>query len=209
MKIADFKNHQITRTCTVEHKDYRAYKPDLMRDFQCRCCYCDLDQGMITAPFHIDHYIPEKAFTGVRESLKTDYANLMLACPKCNLAKRDQFEGNLLLEKPTNELFYKPDETDYNSIFFRNELGGIDSGDPKGLEMIKRLRLYRPIHNLAWLVEKLENICDSLEEQIKSASDNQKRKRLEALAGQISRIHLQKERLLRSAYLQISPLPSD
>ena len=50
-------------------------------------------------------------------------------------------------------------KTDYNRIFYRNELGGIDLDDPKGCEMIKLLKLYCPVHNPAWLLERMERLC--------------------------------------------------
>ena len=99
-----------------------------------------------------------------------------------------------------NELFYNPVAVDYNKIFYRNEYGGIDSDDEKGREMIKRLRLYRPIHNLAWLVERLETIMDKLDAKIAQETEEKKREALEDIRNKFAYIHAQKERAFRAAY---------
>ena len=37
--------------------------------------------------------------------------------------------------------------------------------------MIKLLKLYRPIHNLAWLMERLEKLTLNLEEEAENEKD--------------------------------------
>ena len=163
MKIKDFKTHTITRSTPPHFSSYGDYKPYLERDFGERCAYCNLHSKRITTPFEVDHFIPRKAFEGVRPSLDTDYKNLVYACKKCNVAKSGKFEGDLTEVSPTNTLFYDPVLVDYNSIFYRNELGAIDSDDSKGKNMIKMLKLYRPIHILAWLCEEIRLTKDKLQ----------------------------------------------
>ncbi len=146
MRYAAFKNHKIQKTCKEKFDDEKKYRDILKKDFSDRCCYCNMPGGLVTTPYHIEHFIPKKAFEGKRDSLKTDYQNLMWSCPKCNLSKGDKYKGDLEHDdRIVNELFYNPVMTDYNDIFYRNELGGIDSEDPKGREMIRLLKLYRPI----------------------------------------------------------------
>ncbi|MBE6817912.1 MAG: HNH endonuclease [Ruminococcaceae bacterium] len=157
MKTHNFKNHCITRSSPPHKSDYHEYKVYLKKDFCERCAYCNLRVDYLTTtPFQIDHFIPKKAFDKEKPELLTDYNNLIYSCSKCNNAKRAQFEGDLTATEPTNELFYDPVKTDYNTIFYRNELGAIDSDDEKGKDMIKRLKLYRPIHMLAWICEQLD-----------------------------------------------------
>ena len=154
-----------------------------------------------TTPYHIEHFIPKKAFEGKRDSLKTDYQNLMWSCPKCNLSKGDKYKGDLEHDdRIVNELFYNPVMTDYNDIFYRNELGGIDSEDPKGREMIRLLKLYRPIHNLAWLVERLELLYDRIEDMEKRETDRERRQLLAKIKGKVSDEYMKKERVFRAAY---------
>lgn len=89
---------------------------------------------------------------------------------------------------------------DYNRIFYRNELGGIDSDDQKGREMIKLLKLYRPVHNLAWLLERMERLCAQLEERQKTEKNLGKRQLLESAAGKVARECVKKEKLFRAVY---------
>lgn len=201
MKYADFKEHEIKRTCKKSFDDESKYRKYLREDFQHRCCYCNMDERLITQSYHIDHFIPKKAFKGKRDSLKTDYNNLMWACPKCNMSKSGKYEGDLIHNpRIENELFYNPVETDYNSIFYRNELGGIDSDDPKGRDMIHLLKLYRPIHNLVWLVERLDRFCETLERQIKKEADPERKKLLESAHGYALKAYRDKEKEFKAAY---------
>jgi len=146
------------------------------------------EKNLDIAPFQIDHFIPENTFKGRRDELQTKYDNLMLSCPKCNRAKSDQYSGDISSPAIENDYFYNPDFIDYNTIFYRNELGGISSDDEKGKEMIKRLKLYRPIHNYAWVLEKLDTIIARLEQQIKT-SDGETKKNLQSLQEQLMAKH--------------------
>ncbi len=166
MKIRNFKTHNISRSSPPHFNDYHDYKPFLETDFNGRCAYCNLIDNRSMVPFEIDHFIPRKVFEKSRPELETKYENLIYSCKKCNGAKSSKFDGDLSLKNPTNELFYDPVIVDYNSIFFRNELGAIDSNDPKGKSMIKALKLYRPIHILGWLCEQINTTADKLESAI-------------------------------------------
>lgn len=169
MSLSKFRNHNITRTCDKEYKDYHSYQKFLLTDFSCRCCYCNIHKKTLgTSSFQIDHFVPKKRFEGKRDELLTKYDNLMLACPKCNRAKSDQFEGDIFSATIENDLFYNPDYVDYNTIFYRNELGGISSDDEKGKDMIKRLKLYRPIHSYAWVLESLDRLINQIDAKLNS-----------------------------------------
>lgn len=187
MKYERFKDHVIKRTCQESFDKPRKYKPYLQKDFHGRCCYCNMPEDLLTVPYHVEHFIPESAFKGIKDSLMTDYNNLMWSCPKCNLSKGDKFSGDIRQNnKIENKLFYNPVETDYNNIFYRNELGGIDSDDPKGREMIKILKLYRPIHNFALLYERYEKLAVKLEQQQKEETDPERKRMLENVAGKVA-----------------------
>ena len=166
MKIDNFKSHSIVRSTPPPKGHYRDYFEDLKKDFGGKCAYCNLSYDSITTPFEVDHFIPKKTFQDVKPHLLTDYTNLVFSCKKCNLAKRDQFLGDINLPNTTNELFYDPVLTDYNTIFYRNELGAIDSEDEKGKKMINLLKLYRPIHILGWVCEKIDSLADMLEARV-------------------------------------------
>lgn len=161
-----FRDFKIERTCTKEYKDYHSYLRYLRDDFQHRCAYCNLSDTQITTPFEIDHFIPEDVFKNEWPELEAMYANLVYSCKKCNVAKSNQYGGDIRKHEIRNELFYEPEETDYGEIFFRDEDGGICSNDEKGKDMIIRLKLYRPIHNLAWICEITKATLDKLSAQI-------------------------------------------
>ena len=200
MKSTSFRTHRITRTCNRQYNDYRSYLPSLMVDFSERCCYCNIHRDTLgTAPFQIDHYIPQKHFEGERDELLTLYSNLILACPKCNRAKSDQFEGDVAATPLENQLFYNPDIVDYNTKFYRNELGGISSDDDKGKDTIKSLKLYRPVHNYAWVLERLSSLITKINTQICSASGEDKKK-LEALRDKLAYKHYMMHLHFLSAY---------
>lgn len=201
MKYEKFREHQVERTCKEHFDKYPKYKPYLRKDFQDRCCYCNMHSDLLTISYHVEHFIPIKVFEGKKDSLLTEYENLMWACPKCNLSKGDKYKGDFEnSSKIENELFYNPVEVDYNDIFFRNEIGGIDSEDAKGREMIKILKLYRPIHNLAWLIERLEKLALNLEQAAEAETDIERKKLLKDAAGKIALEHLKKSKLFRAMY---------
>ena len=202
MNSTSFRSHTITRTCDKKYKDYHSYLPFLRNDFSNRCCYCNIHQDTLgTASFQIDHYIPKKHFEGKRDDLLTLYPNLILACPKCNRSKSDQFEGDLTSPILDNQLFYNPDIVDYNTKFYRNVLGGISSDDDKGKDMIKRLKLYRPIHNYAWVLEKLSSLIEQTNIKISSASGDEKKK-LEAVRDKLAYKYYMMHGHFLSAYRQ-------
>ena len=200
MKIADFRSHSIQRTCTKKYIDYHSYKKYLQEDFSHRCCYCNLCEDMIgLVPFQIDHFIPRKHFTKVRDSLETEYENLMFSCPKCNRAKGDQYEGDLKSPQIENRLFYNPDQVDYNLIFYRDEFGGIASDDPKGQDMIRRLKLYRTVHRYAWILEKLDLLIARLEEKI-SRETGEEKIRLERTLTELLQEYRKIDKQFRAIY---------
>lgn len=201
MKYENFKNHEIRKTPGIHYRDLNRYRPYLSMDFEQRCCYCNMHEDTLTSPFHIDHFIPVAVVEGKKDDLKTDYENLMWACPKCNIAKGSKYPGEFVdTGRIENGYFYNPVETDYNTIFFRNELGGIDSTDPKGRQMIKDLKLYRPIHNLAWLLEKLESTHELLDKAIDSETDPEKQAEWKEKQRRIGNYYMKMAATFKAAY---------
>lgn len=174
-----FRNHENKRTCTKTYANYQDYKQYLASDFSHRCAYCNLLDSKITSFFEVDHFVPQAETKKNKDFvfLDTDYNNLVYACRNCNNAKSNIFEGDLTIDPYENKRFYDPVKKDYNEIFERNKYGAISSADSKGKSMIVDLKLYKPIHNLAWICEQL----DSLSERLKNASgneQNQERKKI-------------------------------
>ena len=201
MRHERFKEHKIQRNCEEHFDRPQKYKSYLQKDFHGRCCYCNMPENLLTVSYHVEHFIPQNAFKGIKDSLWTDYDNLMWACPKCNLSKGDKYQGDFFQsDKIENELLYNPVETDYNDIFYRNELGSIDSDDFKGQEMIKLLKLYRPIHNLAWLLERYEKLVLQLEAQQEKETDLEKKRILGEAAGKVARKCVKIQIAFRAVY---------
>ena len=200
MKLKDFKKHTIIRSTPPRQAKYADYKPFLKKDFCGRCAYCNLSDEAITTPFEVDHFIPKAIFKEHRMDLDTDYTNLVYSCKKCNNAKRHQFSGDIHSAHPTNELFYDPVLVDYNNIFYRNDMGAIDSDDGKGKESIVRLKLYRPIHILAWVCEEMNETAEKLETAVKAEQDAERKKPLEKALPTINSQYRKLNRLFIAAY---------
>ena len=141
-----FRNEWPVRTYSGKKLlDYRRYKDSLAQDFNHRCgyTYClDFWFGGKTN-FQIDHFKPKSKFP----ELETEYNNLVYSCSYVNRAKSD--DVGLYLD-PVNE--------DYNSHFYRDELGNIypreDSQAAK--YMYIRLKLYLKRHSIIWMLDQLE-----------------------------------------------------
>jgi len=177
-----FREFTIIRNCNKEYKQYSTYKPHLKNDFKNRCAYCNILDSSITTPFEVDHFIPKNTFKHDWPECDTLYGNLMYSCKKCNGAKSDQYSGVLDKENFVNDEFYNPVDSDLGEIFFRNEVGGIDSEDKKGKEMIQKIKLYRPIHNLAWIVEKLQLTLENINKKLDTVDRDTSEGRLLLLA---------------------------
>ncbi|MBX4263770.1 HNH endonuclease [Clostridium estertheticum] len=167
-----FRDFRIIRTCTKKYTVYGTYKPSLRKDFKGRCSYCNLLENSITTPFEVDHYIPRDTFKDDWPELDTLYENLVFACKKCNIAKSSKYTGNISNKRVINEEFYNPVDVDYGTIFYRNDAGGIDSYDAKGKDMIAKLKLYKPIHNMAWICENLNATLEKIDIQIEKSYKN-------------------------------------
>lgn len=158
-----------------KYASHSSYKVFLREDFHQRCAYCNLKDDQITTYFEVDHFIPSEICKEYnRLDLLTDYSNLIYSCKKCNVAKSNKYYGPKNTNNLENKLFYDPVVIPYENIFFRNELGGIDSYDVKGRQMIVDLKLYRLSHNLVWLSEEMERICCLLNKKIVNESDERK-----------------------------------
>ena len=202
MKYDEFRNFKITRTCNKEYKRYKSYKKFLKKDFHNRCAYCNTWDFIIEPlGFAIDHYVHRKTFKNIDKTFNNNYNNLMYVCPKCNREKSDKFKGDTNKLEIKNELFYNPVEKDYNQIFFRNEFGGIDSEDEKAREMMKELKLYRPLYNFAWLLEKLINTREKIKSKINENNISlEKKEKLEKCLTKINDYYIDMEKLFKKSY---------
>ena len=89
---------------------------------------------------------------------------------------------------------------DYNGIFYRNEFGAIDSDDGKGKRSITNLKLYRPIHILAWVCEEMNETAEKLEAAVQIERDTERKEALEAALQKIEHQYRKLSRLFIAAY---------
>ena len=175
-----FKKHRIERTCTKKYTDYHSYKSSLQKDFGGHCAYCNLNEEWVAPlPFEVEHFIPRTILKAQgRKDLDTDYRNLMLSCPRCNKLKGNRFEGDITEYEIRNPYFYNPAETDYNTIFYRDEKGRIHSDDELGQQMIRMLRLYRPSKQVAWMLDELKEVLNRIEGRLSRETDPKRAEKL-------------------------------
>ena len=112
----------------------------------------------------------------------------------------NEFKGEIGTDKIQNLFFYNPDDTDYNTIFTRDEMGRIQSQDILGKDMIKRLQLYRPTKQMTWFLEELQLVYDEIGGKLKLESDNKKREKLECAYYKIGNTLFQKHRFFVHSY---------
>lgn len=198
-----FKKHRIVRTCTKTYKDYRSYKSSLQRDFGGHCAYCNLNEEWVAPlPFEVEHFIPRAILTAQgRKDLDTDYRNLMLSCPRCNKLKGNRFEGEIPERDIRNPYFYNPVDTDYNTIFYRDEKGRIHSDDELGQKMIEILKLYRPSKQVAWLLDELKEVLDRIEGRISSETDPQRIEKLKDAQLHLEAVLYKMKRIFVHSYM--------
>lgn len=63
------------------------------------CAYCDSKVSQV-AQFHIEHYRPRARYP----QLVLEWANLTVACPRCNSEKRDKFSEKLRFVNPFEDV---------------------------------------------------------------------------------------------------------
>lgn len=67
--------------------------------------------------------------------------------------------------------------------------------------MIKELKLYRPLYNFAWLLEKLINTRDKIKDKINDNNISlEKKKKLEECLVKINDYYIDMEKLFKISY---------
>ncbi len=88
---------------------YESYRPWLRDDFDFRCVYCLKREtwGQVTFEFELDHFEPQS----VNPQLRLDYLNLVYACRRCNVVKRDQTVADPFVRLRSTHVTTLPDGT--------------------------------------------------------------------------------------------------
>jgi HNH endonuclease len=139
---------------------YRSYRETLREDFNKRCGYCDDSDHFSIRSFAIDHFVPQnpKGFTHNIEP--NYYYNLVWACSYCNLAKSNEWFTNVAeIHNDGNKGFLEPTNEEYTNLFKRDKDGKIicnDINPSLAEDIIDKVKLWYPVHNITWRLEKLD-----------------------------------------------------
>lgn len=111
--------------------------------------------------FHIDHFVP-KSIDGDRVN---DYYNLVLACPKCNLAKSDKWPTEDA-QRPNNGTvgFVDPATEEFDEHLERNDQGYVVGKTLVGKNMCRMLHLDIRRTDIYWKIGQLRIIQQELEQ---------------------------------------------
>ena len=156
-----------------KNHNYTAFRQEIREDCQRRCVYCDAREEEIggDAIFHIDHFRPQKYFP----KLVDTPTNLVWACCRCNLLKRDNWpalgEGDDTTFKGEFG-FIDPFTTDRAEYFAVNNTGELGPLKAPSRYLIERLALNRPFLRLSrqkrFVVLQTLNMLDQKEYDIRA-----------------------------------------
>lgn len=153
------KVHPSRTTEIVAQSDYKKFREQLRKDFNCRCGYCDDRDIPRAAGFEIDHFVPQK----VDSSLETVYSNLVYACRSCNNSKRAKWPTNNPLKHNNGiEGWIDPCDSSYADQFERGNYGEIIAKTCLGKWMYNELKLWKPQHEILQCYEEIENSIQEL-----------------------------------------------
>lgn len=140
---------------------YRDARPQLEEDFHFLCGYCGKDGRVMHQKFHIDHFVP-KSIDREREN---DYYNLVLACPKCNLAKSDKWPTkDRCRPNDGTRGFVDPATSEFDDNVKRVKSGYVVGKTDVGRNMCEMLHLDIRRTDLYWKISQLKEQQEKLEE---------------------------------------------
>lgn len=150
----------VFRTTNATNKKYLAC------DFNHRCAYCDdLDSiGGGYRTYHVEHFAPKEKFP----ELINTYDNLLFSCPYCNGSKSDDWPSeNSNISFVGNAGYIDPCLDEYYVHLDRDEkTGEIIYKTNLGQYMYEHLQLYLKRHSLIFMVDKLKEKRDELNDFI-------------------------------------------
>lgn len=148
------------RDIVEQFKNYRDAKEILMEDFGNMCGYCGKNSTIMNQKFHIDHFVPKS----IAPELETEYSNLVLACPKCNITKSNKWPtGDKSVVNDGIVGFVDPTTPEYDIHMQRDEDGYIKGVTKLGENICKALNFHIRRTDLYWKIQQLYRIQDELE----------------------------------------------
>jgi hypothetical protein len=165
---------------------YTSYRKNLKEDFNDRCGYCDDTDKLKLRNFAIDHFVPQNPIGFVNSIPPNDYYNLVYSCNFCNSSKSNKWPSNdEKVYNDGNEGFIDPTTVQYTNTFKRNHLGKIECNgiSPNLAEyIINELKLWYPVHQITWKLERVKVQESLVKEKIKNVKDN-------VLKAELEKIH--------------------
>lgn len=140
---------------------YPEAKPLLEQDFYFLCGYCGKDGKLMHERFHIDHFVPKS----LDEDRVNDYYNLVLACPKCNLAKSDKWPTEDVKRSNNGTVgFVDPATEEFDEHLERNDKGYVVGKTLVGQDMCRMLHLDIRRTDIYWKIGQLRIMQQELEQ---------------------------------------------
>lgn len=174
----------IRRTNRTACKHYNSYKKNLRDDFNKRCGYCDDSDLIRITSFTIDHFIPQNPVGFTHAIEPNDYANLVYSCRYCNSSKTNKWPTNdPAIPNNGTVGFMDPVDTQYSTLFSRCHKGRISPtpGNALATYIYDEIKLWLPIHERMWKLERLRSLDEQLELQIQATTDPDDKANLEAI----------------------------
>lgn len=142
-----------------ECQNYKSYLKTLREDFLQRCGYCnDLDKLRIRS-FTIDHFVPQNPKDFTHTIRPNYYYNLVYSCRYCNSSKTNKWPSmDPTICNDGSVGFIDPTSDSYTQIYKRDADGKITpnaSKSPLAVYIIDELKLWLPIHQLMWKLERI------------------------------------------------------
>ena len=138
--------------------------------------------------FTIDHFVPQNPDGFIHDIAPNYYYNLVYSCRYCNSAKTNKWPTkDPEVPHSEGEGFIDPTNEDYTTLFKRSKSGKIVPFQDSELAdyIIKELKLWLPIHERMWKLERLKQLNEQIKTQLKLIKDEAIRKELETLHYQI------------------------
>jgi len=179
----------IRRANRAECQHYSTYLKTLREDFKERCGYCDDSDTLRIRSYTIDHFVPQNP-SGFAHTIKSNYYyNLVYACRYCNSAKTNKWPSlDATIHHNGKEGFIDPIEEDYTKLYKRSKTGKITPSDDTNdlaIHIIDELKLWLPIHERMWKLEKINKLNDLVENKINKVEDGELKTQLEQLHYQL------------------------
>lgn len=141
----------------------KANKKELMKDFNCRCGYCNDHHRYVggTVFYHLDHFAPKSKFP----EYKWNYENMVYSCPYCNISKSSKWvTDSIKASFSDGKGFIDPCLEEYTEHFVRHQNGLIEGKTDLGKYMVKELRLSLALHQYNHLIDSISRKVDELEQ---------------------------------------------